>query len=377
MLDAIVIGLGAMGSAALCQLARRGQKVAGFEQFGLAHDQGSSHGASRIIRMAYYEDPAYVPLLRRSYELWRQLERDTGEPLLHLTGGLMLGPAGSAPVRGSLASAREHGLDHEVMDAAETGRRYPPLHLAAEEIALLDPEAGYLNPEACLGALARQASGSGAELHWQEPVEAWEVDEPNGCVVVRTGRGRYEAGRLLLCGGAWMPKLLEPPGLPLTPTRQVMAWFAPAANAAAFAPDRFPIYIWQPEGELAFYGFPATGAASEGVKVARHAVPDPCTADSVDRQIRASDIEAIRTRIARRIPDLNGRLLAAKTCMYTMTPDAHAILGFHPRHERVLVAGGFSGHGFKFAPVIGKILADLALEGRTRHPIALFSPRRF
>jgi sarcosine oxidase len=378
--DAIVIGLGGMGSAAAYQLAARGRRVLGLERHTPAHDRGSSHGQSRIIRQAYFEDPAYVPLLLRAYELWRQIERETGRDVLVVTGGLMIGAAGSRVVAGAIRSAEEWGLDHEVLDAAAIRRRFPLFTPGPGEIALYEALAGFVRPEAGVLAHLDRAAALGADLHFEEPVISWEASPGGEGVRVTTARGEYEAARLVIAPGPWAPDLLARLGLPLEVERQVMYWFDPVGGAAAFLPDRFPIYIWETAPDVTIYGFPASDGPASGAKVAFFRVPGPhhvTTPETIDRVVHEAEIAQMREQIAGRIPALNGPFLAAKTCMYTNTPDEHFVIATLPEAPQVAVACGFSGHGYKFASVVGEVLADLATAGTTRHPIALFTPGRF
>jgi sarcosine oxidase len=373
--DTMVLGLGGMGSAAACELARRGRRVLGLERYTSPHDRGSSHGSSRVIRLSYYEDPAYVPLLLRAYELWRQIERETGAALLTETGGLMIGRPEAELVAGSARSAREHDLPHEILDAREIRRRYPPLRPDDDMIALFDLRAGFLRPEAAVKAHLDRAAELGAELHFEEPVLAWEPARDGVCV--RTARGSYEASRLVVAPGAWAPEVLADLQLPLSVERQVLYWFDPIGGIEPFLPDRFPIFIWD-EGDYTPYGFPALEGPAGGVKVSFHQAPDMqrCTPATIDRTVHEAEVAALRRVLERRVPALNGRLLRAVTCMYTNTPDRHFIVTAHPQHPQVIIACGFSGHGFKFCSVVGEIVADLAERGETRHPIGLFNLRR-
>ncbi len=376
MYDAIVLGLGAMGSAAAYHLAARGKRVLGLERFGAAHNLGSSHGDSRIIRQAYHENSNYVPLLRRAYELWERLERDAGVSIMRQTGGLMIGPPGSSVVEGAIASALQHGLAHEVLNAKELRTRFPVLRPRADETAMYEAVAGYLRPEAAIHAHLRLAETCGAELHFHEPVEQWTANASGDGVKVNTGRGCYEASRLIVAPGAWAAKLLSEMQLSFAVQRHAMCWFEPVADANGFEPDRFPIYIWDVDGRNVFYGFPATGRG-EGVKAAMHSGGENCTADSVNRQVSDADVDEVRSHLETFIPALNGRLLRAATCLYTLTPDEHFVVTTHPIYPQVSVAAGFSGHGFKFSSVMGELLADLAIDGRTGHPIEFLSPERF
>jgi sarcosine oxidase len=375
--DVVVLGLGGMGSAAVFHLASRGQRVLGVEQFTEAHDKGSSHGASRIIRQAYYEHPAYVPLVRRAYELWERLQMDSGADLLRLTGGLMIGPPGSNVVEGTIASATQHDLPYELLDARELERRYPVLCPRPGEVAVYEFRAGYIRPESCVRAHLQQAARWGAELHFEERAVEWQAHASGSGIRVTTHRGSYEADRLVIAPGAWAPALLRELGIPFEIRRHVMCWFQPLDEVLPFLPDRFPIYMWDVDGHNIFYGFPATDGAGGGVKVAIHTGGDPCTPETLRDAPVDHHIEELRAHLARFIPQINGPLLNAVPCMYTLTPDEHFVISLHPDYSQVCIAAGFSGHGFKFTSVVGEILADLAITGRTHHSIDLFSPQRF
>jgi sarcosine oxidase len=360
--DIAIAGLGGMGSAAIAHVAARGKRVLGLEQFTPGHTEGSSHGRSRVIRLAYFEHPAYVPLLRRAYELWRTLERDTGRHLLQMTGGLMIGAPTSDVVSGSLRSAGEHDLDHELLDAVELHRRFPPFTPRRGTVALYEKEAGSLFPEESNTAHLEIARRHGAELHFEEPVEDWHVSR-SGVVEVQTARDRYECERLILTPGPWAASLFKIPSLPLEIEPQILYWFDPAGGAAPFAPERFPIYIWDVGDGVQFYGFPAD--RQRRVKVAFFRSP-------------VKDEQTMRDALAPCIPTLAaGTLVERVSCKYTLTPDHHFVIDRHPHHPEVVVASPCSGHGYKFASVIGEILADLATFGTTRHPISLFGLSRF
>ncbi len=378
MFDVIVVGLGGMGSAAAYHLAARGKKVLGLEQFSGAHNQGSSHGSSRIIRKAYHENPAYVPLVQRAYELWVRLEQDANAILLQLTGGLMIGSSGSSVVEGTILSATEHHLPYQVLDAAALRRRFPVLNPRPTDMAVYEVEAGFLRPEAAVRAHLQLASRHGAELHFNETVQEWKADSAGSHVRITTDRGAYKAANLVLAPGAWAPAVLSQLGIPFEVRRHVMAWFQPLGGSlSSFLPDQFPIYIWDVDGNHCFYGFPATDGPQGGIKVAMHSGGELCSPLTINREITDFDIEELRTQLAQFIPALNGPLTQAVTCMYTMTPDEHFVIAAHPEFSNVSIAAGFSGHGFKFTSVVGEILADLASEGKTKHPIQLFSPERF
>jgi sarcosine oxidase len=371
--DVVVLGLGGMGSAAAAHLAARGQRVLGLERFGPAHDRGSSHGGSRIIRQAYFEDPAYVPLLRRSYELFEKLESDASRDLMTLTGGLYLGSPDSPTVAGSLRAAQEWALPHELLDAAEIRRRFPTFDPADHEVGLYEAVAGFVRPEATVSAHLELAAGRGADLRFEEPALEWT--EAGDGVRVTTAAGTYTAGSLVICPGAWAPELLVDLGVPLTVERQVMYWFQPDGGVGPFTPERHPIWI-HGAADLQLYGFPAIDGPEGGVKAAFFRRGEVCTPETIDREVSSEEVEFIAAHLRALLPAMPERLEAAVTCMYTTTPDHHFVIARHPLHERVTVACGFSGHGFKFVPVVGEILADLALSGTTVHPIGLFDPRR-
>lgn len=371
--DVIVMGLGAMGSAAAYHLARRGVRVVGIEQYTPAHDRGSSHGRSRIIREAYFEHPDYVPLIQRAYELWRDLEAEAGERLLVMTGGLMIGPEDGVLVQGALTSARTHRLPHELIGAEEVRRRFPPFRLQPATVAVAEPNAGVLFPEACVRAHLDGASAAGAVLHFEEAVRRWTASADR--VEVMTSKGTYTAAGLILTAGPWAPEVLRDLGLPLQVERNVMYWFAPLRHGEAFAPERFPIYICEYRKDAFFYGFPALPAGS--VKVAHHHSGEVCAPDTIRRVVDADEVARMQALLAAHLPDAGGQLRQTATCMYTNTPDGHFIIDRHPEWKTVTIACGFSGHGFKFASVVGEVLADLALDGRTRHRIDLFQLARF
>ncbi|GEB47713.1 N-methyl-L-tryptophan oxidase [Streptomyces cacaoi] len=375
--DVIIIGLGGMGSAAAHHLAARGLGVLGLERYGPAHNRGSSHGGSRIIRQAYFEDPAYVPLLLRSYELFEKLERDTGRRIATLCGGTMIGNSGSRVFAGSLRSARQWDLPYEVLDAAEVRRRFPTLTPAEDEWALYEQRAGLVRPEATVAAHIQLALGAGADLRFEEPAVRWEVLEGGRGVRVYTADEVHTAEHLVVCPGAWAPELLADVGVPFTVERQIMYWFHPHGGTGPFDPERQPVYVWEDAEGTQIYGFPAIEGPEGGAKVAFFRKGSVCTPQTIDRTVHDEEVAAMAAQLRPRIPRLPGRLRKAVTCMYTTTPDEHFVLARHPVHpDAVTVACGFSGHGFKFVPVVGEIVADLVQDGTTGHPITLFDPRR-
>ena len=374
--DVIVIGLGAMGGATVHELARRGLHVLGLEAFTPAHQLGSSGGRSRIIRLAYFEHPDYVPLLQAAWDGWQEMERLSGEQLLIETGGLYAGRAGSDVLDGALESARSHGLPHELLDADAVGRRFPALRLDSDMAAVHEPLAGLLVPEACIETQLRLAVDHGAELHFDERVTGWHGAADR--LVVATVNETYEAGRLVVAAGAWLPRLLPELAPLLTVERNVLFWFEPAVTPELLAPDRLPVYLVEMDDEHTYYGFPTL--PGQGAKVARHhggrgaASVDP---DRLDRQVHPADEQTVRDFCAHHLPAANGRLLETRVCMYTNTPDDHFIIDFAPSDRRVVVASPCSGHGFKFSNVVGRICADLAADGGTDFEIRFLSLDRF
>ena len=370
--DVIIIGLGGMGSAAAHHLARRGQRVLGLEKFTPAHDKGSSHGGSRIIRQSYFEDPAYVPLLLRAYELWEGLAQDSGQEVYRITGGLFLGPPDCLTVAGSLRASRQWSLPHEVLDAAQIRSRFPNFTPQPGDVGLYEAKAGFARPEMTVAAHLDLAASAGATLRFGEEVQEWSESATG--VTVTTGAGTYTAGQLVICPGAWAPQLLAELGIPITVERQVLYWLDPVGGTAPFEDQ--PIFINENANGMQIYGFPAIDGPDGGVKVAFFRKGQECTPDTIDRVVHPEEISAMRDRVTELLPALTGDCVHSATCMYSNTSDEHFVITRHPDYANVTVACGFSGHGFKFVPVVGEIVADLATTGNTAHPIALFDPQR-
>ena len=370
--DVIIIGLGGMGSAAAYHLAARGQRVLGLEKFTPAHDKGSSHGGSRIIRQSYFEDPAYVPLLLRAYELWAELAADSQRDVYRITGGLFSGPPDCLTVAGSLRASSEWDLPHEVLDADEIRARFPNFTPQPGTIALYEDKAGFARPEMTVQAHIDLGEQAGATLLFGEEVLEW-TSTARG-VTVRTAGATYSAGQLVVCPGAWAPQLLAEFGIPITIERQVLYWLDPVGGTAPF--EDHPIFIDEDASGMQIYGFPAIDGPSGGVKVAFFRKGVVCTPETIDRVVHDDEIREMRDHVAQLLPALNGPCLHTATCMYSNTPDQHFVIARHPDSANVTVACGFSGHGFKFVPVVGEILADLVIDGSTGHPISLFDPKR-
>lgn len=370
--DVIVLGLGAMGSAAAFELARRGRRVLGIEQFALVHDMGSSHGQTRVIRKAYYEHPAYVPLVRRAYERWYELEQRQGCHLLTECGCVSVGRESGELVAGVRRAAREHGLPVQEFAGAALRRRFPAFCFDDDHVGVFETDAGFLYVEACVRAQLDAARQQGAVLRDGEAVLSWQADDQG--VTVQTAADRYVADRLVITAGAWAGRVLSDLGLPLTVLRKPMLWFS-TADDTQLRRDVFPIYLFDtPHGF--YYGFPVLD--SLGHKTARHdAGQEAADPEHVDRAVSRSDEDECRAFLHRHLPLVNGPLKHGKVCLYTVTPDRHFIIDRHPHHANVALACGFSGHGFKFAPVVGEILADLVENGSTRWPIDMFRIARF
>jgi sarcosine oxidase len=366
--DLIVIGVGGMGSATVYHAARRGLKVLGLEQFDIPHAQGSSHGVNRIIRLAYYEDPRYVPLLRRAYELWRELENRAGERLLIVTGSIDAGRDDSKTVQGTLLSCKQHDLPHEQLDAASLRRRFPGYRLAADMVGIYQPDGGFVLSERCIVAHVAAAQELGAQVHARERVVAWRAEDDG--ISVTTTRDTYRARKLIVTAGAWARMVVPALQHLAVPERQVMMWTQPR-KPEYFRLGAFPVFNFEaPEGR--FYGFPVHGIP--GFKIGKYhhraeRVDDP---DGMDRECHAEDEEVLRAGIRRYFPDADGPIMTMKACLFTNTLDEHFILDLLADNPRVGVAAGFSGHGFKFCSVIGEIMTELIAEGGTRHDIGLF-----
>lgn len=370
--DVVVIGQGAMGSAALYHLARKGVRVLGIERFEPGHERGSSHGRTRIIRLGYYEHPSYVPLVRRAYSLWRDLETASGRTLVTITGIAEIGHPDSGLVTGTLAASRQHDLPHTVLDANELMRRYPAFRLPGNFIGVLQPDAGFVEAEPAIRAHLDLAMSAGAQLRSGERVRA--VEPRGDGVRIITDRGTIDAGRAIVAAGPWTDTILPDLPVALRVTRQVLIWVRPKEESL-FAPERFPVFMLESRHGI-HYGFPVHG--SDGMKLSKHfhgdEIADPENYDSI---VSAKDEAMIRTAIAEYCPAADGPLLTAKTCLYTMTPDGDFLIDHVSGHEQIIVASPCSGHGFKFAPVIGEILADLATTNATARDITRFRLARF
>lgn len=382
--DAIVLGLGAMGSAATFQLARRGARVLGLDQYAPPHANGSSHGDTRITRLAIGEGDHLTPLVLRAHEIWREVEHETGATLLTSTGGLVI----SSPLRTSfthvegffdntVAAARKFGIAHEMLDAAAIRERFPPFKVRDDEVGYLERDAGFLRPEACIAAQLSLAQKRGAELRVNERVVGFE--ETSGGVQIETESSRYVADRLIITAGAWLPKLVPACARLLRVYRQVLYWFALDGSHEAFSPERFPVFIWElQETRQGIYGFPAIDGARGGLKIATESYGDPVSPDAVDRRVNDDEIAPMYSRyVAPQFAGIAPRCIKSAVCLYTVTPDFGFIIDWLPGSERVLIASACSGHGFKHSATIGEILAQLTVDGRSHFDVAPYRFARF
>jgi sarcosine oxidase len=369
--DVVVVGLGTHGSATAAELARRGARVLGLDRFPRGHEMGSFVGRSRIIRTAYFEHPDYVPLLLRAWTRWQELERESGERILFPTGGLYAGTPGSALIEGVLRSARTHALAHEILDGSALRTRHPWLR-ADGLVAVVEEQAGYLIPERAIAAHLAVAERHGADLRFADGADDWYPEPDLSAVNVHVASGAtYRASTMVLTAGAWLPYFLPDLGLPLVVERVPLFWYDPPRPEAL---RDIPVYIVETD-DGSFYGFPYL--SDQGLKVARHGTGDAADPDHLDREPRPGEDARVRRFVDRYIAGGAGRLRASKICMYTRTPDEHFLVDRHPLYPGVVFASACSGHGFKFASVMGEILADLATTGTTQLPIGFLSLSRF
>lgn len=370
--DVIVLGVGGMGSAALHDLAKRGVKVCGLEQFGVAHDRGSSHGDTRIMRKAYFEHPDYLPLLHRTYEMWQELQAESRTRLFTQNGLLVAGRADSEVIRGLDLCYRQHPLAHEKLDTGQARRRFPHFQLDDDAVVYYDPLAGFLFVERCVEQQVRLALDKGATLYSHERVLSWESRE--GQVSVTTETRRLQAEKLILTTGAWARPELQKLGIQLEIWRKVMFWYH-SDEIASYGPEHFPcFYVATSSG--GFYGFPAVN--DRGIKVGEHESAEICEhPERLKRGLQPEDEPAVRRFMQKSLPGFRPQRTGFAVCMYTMTPDHHFIVDGHPEYENVFLAVGLSGHGFKFAPVIGEVLGDIATAGTTTLPADFLRLQRF
>ena len=387
IIDTIVIGLGAMGSAAVFQLAKRGHTVMGFDQFSPPHDYGSSHGETRIIRQAIGEGEEYIPLALRSYELWRELERESGQELLVITGGLILESQQSNALmhgrRGFLArtsqSAERFGIRHEMLNSRELRQRFPQFAVT-DEVGYFEHETGYLRPESCIRAQLDLGKNHGAILRTHEQVLSVNPRQSRTGVVVKTSRADYEADTLVIAAGPWLNRWLEPSDAEhFKVYRQVMFWFEIQDKMRnVMSPGEFPIFIWilEQEAENVFYGFPSLDGKT--IKMASEQYVNTTTPEEMAREVTREEKAAMFERFVRgRLPFITNSCDKAASCLYTMTPDSDFVIDFHPEHPEIVVASPCSGHGFKHSAAIGEVIAELVIEGKSKIDVSSFGMKRF
>lgn len=381
--DVIVAGVGAMGSAALYQLARRGVKVLGLDRFHPPHDRGSSHGDTRITRLALGEGEQYFQFARRSHEIWRELEHETGASLLRQCGGLIYGSSlerrhahGAADfLQTTIEVAKRHGIPHEVLDAPAMRERFPQFRFRDDERGCLEHGGGFVHPEACIAAQIEVAQRLGAELRTGESVTGWKVND--GTVRVTTDRGHYDAGKLILCAGAWLPDMVPVLGAKARVFRQVLFWFDAEGEHDRFTPEHMPVYIRVPDsGSAMFYGFPAIDGPGGGVKLAGEQFDRTTPPDEVEMQVGAEEMKAMHALASPHIR-ISPRCVRSAVCKYTVTPDFGFVIDHHPDTDRVWLASACSGHGFKHSAAVGEALAEVTAHGGTQFDLSAFALDRF
>ncbi|MDB4772915.1 N-methyl-L-tryptophan oxidase [Verrucomicrobiales bacterium] len=372
--DVIVVGVGTMGAAAAYHLAKRGASVLGLEQHAIPHALGAHHGFSRAIRSAYYEHPNYVPLLQRAFALWEDLEKTSGLKIIHRTGGVYMGAEDAVFITGATRAANEHGLSHELLSHSDLGGRFPQFSLPSHYAGFLEKDAGFVVPETAMSAHLEGALAAGARLLGHVQVKGW--DSTSTGVTVHTSQGRFTAKHLILTAGAWSPSLLGSLPITLTVTRQTWGWFWPNSTAP-FSYGTLPTWFVESEPGYGYYGFPMM-PDNPGLKIAYHKPGEPVTPSTVRREVcRESDEPPLRHCLEHYLSQRDGDLLALRTCLYTNSPDGHFVIDAYPDKANVTMACGFSGHGFKFAPVIGEMLAEFALDGRSNLPVEFLRMSRF
>jgi sarcosine oxidase len=383
--DLIVVGLGAAGAATTYQAAKRGASVLGIDQYSPPHALGSSHGDTRITRVAIGEGEQYVPLVRRSHQIWRDIEEATGEELLAVTGGLVISSAARKATthvpdffEKTVAAARRFSIEHEMLGARDLRDLFPQFNVRDNEVGYYEPGAGYVRPEACIRAQLALATRHGASLARNERV--LDLAEEGGIVRVRTDAAEYSAREVVVAAGAWLPEFLGPAhSRHFSITRQVLYWFEVEAPIAEYEAPRFPIWIWELQDRShVIYGFPATDGAAGGIKIATEQYAATTTPATVDREVSDEEKRAMhRDLVLPHLPWVGARCIKAAACLYTATPDFHFVIDRHPRLAHVIVASPCSGHGFKHSAAVGEALAALALEGASPWDLAPFALGRF
>lgn len=382
--DTIVLGVGAMGSAAVYQLAKRGNGVLGIDQFSPPHVLGSSHGDTRITRQAIGEGEEYTPLALRSYEIWREIEEKTGKKLLEMCGGLIISSGARSVINhvegffeNTIAAAKKYHIRHEIWNAEQMRQKFPQFQVQDNERGYYEYNAGFLRPEECIRANIACAEASGAEIHRNETVERFSQE--GEVVKVKTDRGEYRAQKLIVSAGSWFPTLIdEEYAQYFTVMRQVLFWFDVDRPIERFEPKNFPIFIWELQGNSqGIYGFPAIDGPGGGIKIASEQYESITTADTMNRDVTQEEISSMYEQfVAPYFPDVSKRCVKAVSCLYTVTPDSHFVIDVHPRHSSIILASPCSGHGFKHSAAIGEVLAQLAIDGKSTIDISRFGLAR-
>jgi sarcosine oxidase len=370
--DAIVAGVGGHGSAIAYHLAESGTKTLALERFELNHANGSSHGETRGMRTAYYEHPGYLPLVNRALELWYDLQRRTSKPIIRITGGVAIGSPEGALVGGQIEAAKKHRFPHEVLSPKEANERFPCFHLSERETCFYTPSSGILWSENCIATHAKLAREEGAQMRFNEPLIRWRQQKDR--ILVRTSKGEYTTDKLVLSSGSWLPQLVSELRLPLEVERQVLFWFRPLREKGSFGPERMPAFNWQdPEGRI-FYGVADVG---NGVKVARHHGGKTTTPGRVSRKVTEDDARQPSGLVRTGFPLLDPVPAGGRVCLYTNAPDSQFVIDFYPGNKNVVVVSPCSGHGFKFASVVGEVATELVTRGRSRFDLDFVSIARF
>jgi len=382
--DVIVLGLGAAGSATLYQLARRGAKVLGIDRFSPPHVHGSTHGDTRVTRLAIGEGAHYTPLAQRSHQIWRELEAATGTELLTECGGLIMSSGseeksfhGAAFFPTTVEAARRRNIPHELLDAEQIRRRFPQFAIDDTTRGYFEPSAGFVRPEACIRAELAQAKDNGAGIRLDEPVQ--KIEQLGNTVRVTTAQGRYTADRLVVAAGPWLTQLLPELARHFKVYRQVLYWFDVEAHFADFMPDKFAIFIWELPGDgRGIYGFPAIDGPRGGFKISTEHYLETTTPETVARAVTPDEITTmLRELVAPHIKGVGAECVNAVTCLYTVTKDFGFVIDSHPEHDRIIVASPCSGHGFKHSAALGEAIGDLALGEPSRFDLSAFTLARF
>jgi sarcosine oxidase len=377
--DVVVMGVGSMGSASCYWLAKRGYKVLGLEQFAIPHEQGSHTGQSRIIRKAYFEHPDYVPLLKRAYDNWQQLEVLTGKSIYFRTGLVYYGRPDQELIKGVKKAAALHDVPLEYLNRGQSLSQFPAFRVPEYFETIHEPDAGFIPPEMAITLYKEEAEKKGAAIHMNEAVLEWKKE--NGGMKIVTDKNTYYSKKLVITAGAWAGRMLPQLGTELNVTRQAIAWIEPR-NPDSFLLGHFPCWLVEDEKKGVYYGFPILPAGKfngpAALKIAHHYPGQLTDPDHVNRQINQEDEEDIHFALEKYLPDAGHKIAHWKTCLYTNSTDENFIIDHLPGYDKdVAIACGFSGHGFKFVSVIGEVLADLAMEGQTQLPIGFLSLKRF